>query len=97
MKKKTTRRTADVRQVMRDSPGGVQSAADGNGHSETPPNIEALAAKARKEREKRCGEAVSKALDDHNCQMSVELQFGQQSASLTAIINLPAHIQIRSK
>lgn len=61
------------------------------------PDIEALAAQARIEREKKCGEAVKKALDDHNCQMSVELQFGQQVAPLGAIVNLPAHIQIRSK
>lgn len=62
-----------------------------------PPNIEALAAAARIEREKKCGIAVKKVLDDHNCQMLVELQLGQQVAPLGAVINLPAHIQIRSK
>lgn len=64
-----------------------------------PEDIEALAARAKEEREKRCGLALSKVLDDHNCQMVVEVQLGQQSVPLGAILShdLPIYTRVISK
>lgn len=53
-------------------------------------DIEALAAKARQERMEKCGLAVNKVLEDHNCTMAVYLKLGESHVPIQAVIAVPA-------
>lgn len=65
--------------------------------AEAPDNIEELAAKARQGRLEKCGDAVNKVLEDHNCTLSVLLRFGDGAVPIDKVIVVPVVIMPVSK
>lgn len=60
---------------------------------------QALAAltQARQEREQRCSEEVNRVLVEHNCQLTVSLQVGEQLVALNRVVALPGMVQVVSR
>lgn len=60
-------------------------------------DIEALAAKAKAEREAKCSEEVNAALTKRKCMLSVLVQVGDRAVPLASVLNLPLLLNVVSK
>lgn len=75
--------------ILKDTPNEITG--------EIPENIEELAAKKRAERQEKCGMAVNKVLEEHNCVLSIYLKFGETSIPIQHVVAVPAMIIPTSK
>lgn len=60
-------------------------------------NIEELAANARAERQEKCGLAVNKVLEEHNCTLAIYLRFGETNVPVQQVVVVPAVVLAVSK
>jgi len=60
-------------------------------------DIEALAAKAREAREKKCSEDVIDILEANNCQVVAMVQIGGQRVPVEAILRIPVEVGVEAR
>jgi hypothetical protein len=60
-------------------------------------DVEALAAQAKIERQKKCSEGLNKVLAAHNCQFTVLVQVGDKAVPLDQVLSLPLQLMVTSK